>query len=177
MVEVVQVDLDNPDQYKADVTALATSGVVGLIQEDTEDIQSTLSTPATFKADVSALAIEANVSGYVADALNVYDPPTRAEATSDKNELVTDIAELETSLSGVVTVDNSSIETTLSGIVVVSTSGIEGMVTDVRDEAMGKWVLDSGAGTLTLYRMDGTTVLQTFDLTGDVSLYTGRTPQ
>jgi len=173
----VQADLDNPDQYKADVTALATSGILGQVQEDTEDIQSTLSTPNNFKADVSALALEANISGYVADAINVYDPPTRTEATSDKDEIITDISELETSLSGVITIDNGSLETTLSGIMVTNTSGIEGMVIDLRDEALGKWVLDTGAGTLTYYRMDGVTVLKTFTLTGDVTLYTGRTPQ
>jgi len=32
-----------------------------------------------FKADVSGLALEANVEGHVTDALNSYDPPTKAE--------------------------------------------------------------------------------------------------
>ena len=41
-----------------------------------------------FKADVSALAIEANVETHVTNSLNTYDPPTRTEATSDKDEIL-----------------------------------------------------------------------------------------
>lgn len=44
-----------------------------------------------FKADVSALAIEANIEGHVTNSLNSYDSPTRAEATSDKNEIITEV--------------------------------------------------------------------------------------
>jgi hypothetical protein len=51
----------------------------------------------------------------------------------------------------------------------------------LEDEAfMGKWVLDPGAHTLTLYRRDGATVLKVFDLTlalASVPGYTGRTPR
>ena len=36
-----------------------------------------------FQADVSGLALEANVAGHVTTSLNSYDPPTRAELTSD----------------------------------------------------------------------------------------------
>ncbi|MEE8575507.1 MAG: hypothetical protein V3T30_08855 [Thermodesulfobacteriota bacterium] len=36
---------------------------------------------------------------------------------------------------------------------------------DLHDEAFGKWVLDPGGETLTLYKADGVTVLKTFNLT------------
>jgi len=51
-------------------------------------IQADLDNPDQYKADVSALAIEANVQGHVTTVLNLYDPPTRAELTSDKNEII-----------------------------------------------------------------------------------------
>jgi len=51
-----------------------------------------------FKADVSALAIEANVEGHVTDSLNTYDPPTRTEATSDKDEIINTINADSTSI-------------------------------------------------------------------------------
>ena len=41
---------------------------------------------------IDALALEANVEGYVTNALNTYDPPTRAEATADKNEILAAIS-------------------------------------------------------------------------------------
>lgn len=52
-------------------------------------------------------------------------------------------------------------------------------ITDIRDEALGKWVLDPVAKTLTLYKVDGVTVLKTFNLTdtpGTVPVFIGRTP-
>lgn len=56
---------------------------------------------------------------------------------------------------------------------------ITDLVTDIKDEALGKWVLDPVGNTLTLYRTDGTTVLKTFNLSvvaGAVPAYTTRTP-
>ena len=47
-----------------------------------------LSVPGDYKADVSAVALEANVRGHADDALAGYDPPTRTEATSDKDEVI-----------------------------------------------------------------------------------------
>ncbi|MGD9156790.1 MAG: hypothetical protein PVG39_00150 [Desulfobacteraceae bacterium] len=37
---------------------------------------------------ISSRALEANVEGHVTTALNTYDPPTRSEATSDKEEVL-----------------------------------------------------------------------------------------
>ena len=48
-------------------------------------------TLADYKADVSSLAVEANVETHVTNSLNSYDPPTRTELTSDKDEIITEI--------------------------------------------------------------------------------------
>ena len=53
-------------------------------------------------------------------------------------------------------------------------------ITDIHDESFGKWILDPTAKTLTLYRIDGVTVLKTFDLTSTTSIvpdFVRRTPQ
>lgn len=55
-----------------------------------------------------------------------------------------------------------------------------GDVTDIKDESLGKWVLNPDTNILTLYRQDGTTVLKTFNLgtTGaTIPNYISRTPQ
>ncbi len=52
-------------------------------------------------------------------------------------------------------------------------------ITDLHDEALGKWVLDPAGNTLTLYKADGVTVLKTFNLgstTATVPNYISRTP-
>ena len=65
--------------------------------------QADLDNPNQYKADVSALAIESNVEGHVTDALNSYDPPTRIEATNDKNEIITQINANETKIDSIIT--------------------------------------------------------------------------
>lgn len=53
------------------------------------------------------------------------------------------------------------------------------LVQDIHDEAMGKWILDEANHTMTLYKADGVTPLQTFNLTeaaGDVPAYIERIP-
>jgi len=73
-------------------TQVARTGADGDTLETLSDqldvAQADLDNPNQYKADVSALALEANVEGHAADALTTYDPPTRAEATSDKNEIL-----------------------------------------------------------------------------------------
>ena len=52
-------------------------------------------------------------------------------------------------------------------------------VTDVRDEAFGRWMLDPVAKTLTLYRSDGVTILKRFMLgetLDSIPAYVSRTP-
>jgi len=56
----------------------------------------------------------------------------------------------------------------------------DNILSDIHDEAFGKWDLDPTAKTLTLYESDGVTPLKVFDLTSttaDVPAFIGRTPQ
>uniref|UniRef100_A0A6M3IQ26 Tail protein n=1 Tax=viral metagenome TaxID=1070528 RepID=A0A6M3IQ26_9ZZZZ len=93
----IQADLDNPDQYKADVSALALeANITGYVTTALTSYDPPTRTEATSDKDevlaaipsVAALALEANVQGHVTTVLNLYDPPTRAELTSDKNEII-----------------------------------------------------------------------------------------
>ncbi|OQX53189.1 MAG: hypothetical protein B5M48_03825 [Candidatus Omnitrophica bacterium 4484_213] len=52
-------------------------------------------TLADYKADVSSLAVEANVETHVTNSLNSYDPPTRTELTSDKDEIIADTQDIQ----------------------------------------------------------------------------------
>ena len=83
-IQTIQADLDDPDQFKADVSALATAAALAVAQTD-------LDSPDQYKANVAALAIEANVEGHATDALDAYNPPTRAEATTDKAEIIAEV--------------------------------------------------------------------------------------
>ena len=75
-----------PDNYKA--TGFA---VPNEYDAELTAIQADLNNPDQYKANVSTLALEANIEGHVTTALNTYDPPTRAELTSDKNEIITEV--------------------------------------------------------------------------------------
>jgi len=67
-----------------------------------------------------------------------------------------------------------------SGLDVDTVGFLEGnKLTDLHDEAFGKWVVDPTGNTLTLYRADGVTVLKLFNLTeaaGAVPAYVQRVP-
>jgi hypothetical protein len=68
----IQADLDNPAQYRADVSALATSAEIATLN------------------DISA----ADVNTQVTNALTTYDPPTKAELDSAQTAIEGDIAGL-----------------------------------------------------------------------------------
>ena len=55
-IDIAQIDLDNPNQYKADVSTLALEASVSGVQAEVDK-------PDNFKADVTELA---NISGYIA---------------------------------------------------------------------------------------------------------------
>lgn len=55
-------------------------------------------------------AIEANVEGHVTTSLNTYDPPTRAEATADKDELLADLTTMKQTTTGTYDRDTDSLE-------------------------------------------------------------------
>jgi len=78
------------------------------LSDQLDTVQADLDNPDQYKADISALAIEANVETHVTNALNAYDPPTRAEATSDKNEIITQVQSSESNIRGS---DNDDLKT------------------------------------------------------------------
>ncbi len=89
-VDTVQADLDSPNQYKADVSALATEAnattnrtsiitEVNANEAKIDIIQADLDSPAQYKADVSALSTEAN-------------------ATVNKNAIITEVNANETKI-------------------------------------------------------------------------------
>jgi len=95
-------------------------------------------------------------------------------------------------ISGHITIDASTTEGTfhiLGGLTYTNNGGPnvviddEGLVMpllqDLHDEAFGKWILDPDGKTMTLYKGDGVTVLQTFNLTeaaGAVPAFIERAP-
>jgi len=71
LLTTVQTDLDNPNQYKADVSALALEATLGTHDSDIKGllvtVQADLDNPAQYKADVSALALEATLGTHDTD--------------------------------------------------------------------------------------------------------------
>jgi hypothetical protein len=61
-LDTVQTDLDNPSQYKADVSGLATSSALATVDTVVDGIATTLANPDNFKADVSGLALESTLT-------------------------------------------------------------------------------------------------------------------
>lgn len=60
VLAAIQADLDNPNQYKADVAALALEATSQLIKTETDKIQpDIIGSPGDYKADVATLALEA----------------------------------------------------------------------------------------------------------------------
>ena len=55
LIATVQADLDNPDQYKANVAALATAAALTAAKAVIDAIKTILDTPADFMADVSGI--------------------------------------------------------------------------------------------------------------------------
>lgn len=67
----------------------------------------------------------------------------------------------------------------LASILAINQTVLVDYLTDIKDVGLGKWVVDPMAGTLTLYRIDGITVLKVFDLTESsdiIPAYVARVP-
>ena len=128
-----------------------------------------------------------NNVGKTADAAN---HTLRCITDGSVTTLATSASEVDsTNCPGIYSISLSSSQ--MNGNVVTlagksSTSGVSiipltittegGKLINIEDEALGKWVLNPSANTLTLYRQDGTTVLKTFTLTigSGVPSYTQR---
>jgi len=68
------------------------------IETDTQDIQTQIGTAGAGLTDLGGMstAMKAEVEAEATDALNAYDPPTRDEATADKEEILVDTGNIET---------------------------------------------------------------------------------
>ncbi len=123
-IKNVQTDLNNPNQYKADSTLTKQNAIIA----DTEDIQTKVNKiPLSDGSVVWNSTAQTIIQTKAAAALTAYDPPTRAEATSDKDEIlagqgggggVGDIsAQLATDTTWVATVDiaDSGVLTGIAG--------------------------------------------------------------
>ena len=128
-IAAVQADLDNPDQFKADVSGLSTFDPAAH-QVDVGAVNGVSVTgPDDLMADVSALALEANAQGHAAAALTAFDPPTRAEATADKAELAAAIAALNNLAAADLLGAAVEGELTLQGVLVVLLAVLAGKST------------------------------------------------
>lgn len=65
----------------------------------------------------------ASIQSEATDALNAYDPPTRAEATSDKNEIVSDLADIATDLGDVLINTGTTLPAQIAAL--LTTAGAE----------------------------------------------------
>jgi len=101
--------------------------------------QADLDTPNQYKADVAALAIEVNVEGHVTNSLNLYDPPTRAEATTDKDEII-------------IEVDANEVKIDAMTVLLNFINNIEG----------GRWEITGNQ--MLFYAADNVTLVATFNL-------------
>lgn len=104
----IQADLDNPDQYKADLTTLETrlsairAGYLDQLDFDLQEaiaaLQTDLDNPAQYRADVAALALEATLTAIkgvgwttetlkaIKDAIDAIGPG--GDATEAKQDLI-----------------------------------------------------------------------------------------
>lgn len=122
----------------------------GFSSHDENDVVTAMQGVAgDFKADISALALEANVEGYVTSALSTYDPPTRAELTSDKTEIITEIDANETKIDALPTAAeiNTAIEAGQIGT----------DATKIRKFVSNKLTTDNTSNTYVVYDDDATT--------------------
>ena len=149
------------------------TGVTGFNDISTTDVATAVWNAATATygtAGSYGLLVETNLDAAVsskASQASVNDIPINPLLTNDSrlNNLDTTIGSRLASASYIAP-DNSSITA-----IKLKTDNIQwGDITDIKDEALGKWVLDPDLNTLTLYRQDGVTILKTFSLTSTTQI-------
>lgn len=130
---------------------------------DSLEAQADASVPVDFTPVTNALAaLQTDIGDPSIDTTSIYaqlllvkgyvDTLETALATHEANR-----ASMQTTLVA----EHDATQAAVAALPAPDNAGI----TDIRDEALGKWVLDPTAKTLTLYRVDGVTVLKTFNLT------------
>jgi len=137
-------------------------------------------------AEVADAVLEAAVAGRPPGSLGAstvsigQDVLDVVEQVADVSDQVTGVADQVTGVAGQVT-GVASQATGISGQVSDVADQVADVIDtteDLHDEALGKWVLNPAAATLTLYRQDGS-VLRVFNLkvaAGDVPAFVERIP-
>ena len=104
-----------------------------------------------------------------ADALTAYDPPTRAEATTDKEEILTEVNANETKIDVIdgivdnILADTATINWTDITDILTDTAAIDWTdVTFLRDIEGGRW--ERTGTTMKFYKSDNVTLVATFNL-------------
>jgi hypothetical protein len=99
----------------------------------------------------AAPAIEGNVQGHVADALTAYDPPTRAEATSDQEAVLAAVAALNDLTLGEILGGD------LSDSLSFPANSLADLVRKLFWVVCNRLVITDASGVFTAYKTDGVT--------------------
>jgi hypothetical protein len=99
----------------------------------------------------AAPAIEGNVQGHVADALTAYDPPTRAEATSDQEAVLAAVAALNDLTLGEI------LDGDLSDSLSFPANSLADLVRKLFWVVCNRLVITDASGVFTAYKTDGVT--------------------
>jgi len=135
VIAALQADLDNPDQYKADVSGLSTHSAL--------DVVTTMQAVADdFKADVSGLAPAGEYDAELAAIQADLDNPSQYKA---------DVSNLD------VAVSSRSSHSAADVITAFLASAAYTAIVKIRKFVSNKLELDNTANTYTVYEDDGTT--------------------
>lgn len=109
------------------------------VAESELNIRAGADTLDSLSNQIDPVALEANVEGHVTNSLNTYDPPTRAEATSDKDEIIVEVNANETKIDAMTTI-----------------------LDFLRNIEGGRWRITGNQ--MLFYEADNTTLVATFNL-------------
>jgi hypothetical protein len=121
-LDIAQADLDNPSQYKA--TGFATPTNIS-------DAQTAI---IAALPSVAGLAVEANIEAHVTAAVSFYDPPTRAEATADKQAILDAIDDIPLTIEPVQILEGLAV-TMSADLLTVNIDGVATNLTMKQGEA------------------------------------------
>lgn len=157
-----------------------------------------LNNPNITEDSTFSISISGEPSKYVGGVFSLSDGDIARDTTltnvslsmqsisGNVDDVVLDITNID---NNIINIDSSlsTIDTSIqsiSGNIDIITNDIDSInlsLTDLTDEAFGKWIINPTAKTLTFYRSDGTTILKVFNLTegsvNEVRPYVSRTPQ
>lgn len=161
VVDTTAVDFTAADRTKLDT--LHDTRIPGVIQPQTGDAFARIGSNGVGLSNIPWNASwDAEVQSEVADALGVYDPPTRAEATSDANSILAALGDVPT---------NAELAAALVALLKLDWTGITGegdrsMLNALRF-IRNRWNTTATPGTLTVYKEDDSTPAWTAPVSTD----------